>query len=113
MTGCLRQAHIARNNGVEYHVTQTGSNIICDLLCKAISPIIHGERHTHDGKITIKSAPNTFDRLQKLTYSLQGAEFTFHRNQQSSGEHTSELQALMRTSYAVISLKQKKQPKRK
>src|SRR3546814_9599076 len=55
MTGCLRQAHSARNNGVEYHVTQTGSNIICELLCKAISPIIYGERNTHDGKTPIKS----------------------------------------------------------
>src|SRR3546814_3074526 len=91
MTGCLRQAHIARNNGVEYHVTQTGPNIICDLLRKAISPIIHGERNTHDGKITIKSTPNTFDRLR-------------------SEEHTSELQSLMRISYAVFCLKNKQQP---
>src|SRR3546814_9925555 len=42
-------------------------------------------------------------------YQMRGVRHRFHASGQRSEEHTSELQSLMRTSYAVFCLKKKKQ----
>src|SRR3546814_2009513 len=50
------------------------------------------------------------DRLRggRHDHSRPGAAIQFHTDQQRSEEHTSELQSLMRISYAVFCLKKKK-----
>src|SRR3546814_1784287 len=47
------------------------------------------------------------DRLAEQAIPARGDEVRAHRNRQRSEEHTSELQSLMRISYAVFCLKKK------
>src|SRR3546814_7048192 len=56
---------------------------------------------------------SSFVRSLELSFLPQGLPWLFHLFFQRSEEHTSELQSLMRISYAVFCLKKKKQPNNK
>src|SRR3546814_1407061 len=66
--------------------------------------IIHGEGHVRTDQIFAKSTRNN-------VWQALPAKFRWHGKR--SEEHTSELQSLMRISYAVFCLKKQKQKKRK
>src|SRR3546814_2531919 len=59
-----------------------------------------------DGSISMAGLPNRFNNISVDGIS-QGDPFGLNANGLRSEEHTSELQSLMRTSYAVFCLKQK------
>src|SRR3546814_4773195 len=74
------------------------------------SPVEHRQRDPDDAEPGIECLLHPFDRLKQLAEALEGEKFALERNQQRIGrseEHTSELQSLMRISYAVFCLKKK------
>ncbi len=77
----FRQTHIARDNGVEHHLTEDGADIFRHLLGQAIATVIHRQRNAQNLKARIEPCSNAFDGVEQLAQSFERKKLTLQRDQ--------------------------------
>ena len=70
----FRQAHVARDRGLEHQVTNHRTHVLRHLFGQAIAAIGHRQRHADDRQRRIETGAHPLDRVEQLAQSLEREE---------------------------------------